>query len=447
MPKLAVSFVSSVILISGEPMTETDIAQPDRSAWLRQLVLLAIVPLIIMVGLLIRSPNFNPPDQSEETELSYPLGGDYLQEYVAGQLMIDPSTRRHVYDADSFQAAQHDPARVGFSWDEQQFFPAVYPPFWYDAVSPLSKLPYQRAAIVWLVLMTAALIAAAWLLNRYALVPAPILMVLCLSTPVIENLNAGQKGSLLLLILSASYILLRQSRNFLSGLVFALIVFKPHLAIVIGLWMLVSRNWRWCAGSISGVAALIIASFVFSPDLMKDYFNVVIGFGNYVQSGGYHLNESFSFWGFWQQLVKNSTLAKVLTVITSVLVLGLSLRRFRPRASETSASFVTDLSFSAMVIVTLLTSPHLYTYDLTMLLLPIGLLTRIALASTGTVTDAHQKDYTQWLPVGLLVLLMFVSGAITGFALSSGFQAGVVLLLTTLIAIMRPWPAEPQCVS
>ena len=439
MPKLVDWIVPTASLITGESMTETDFAQSDRFAWLRTLAVLAIVPVIIMVGLLWRSPNFKSPEQNTETVLSYPLGGDYLQEYVGGGLIQDSTQRTHLYDAEVFQAAQHDAGRVGFSWDDQQFFPAVYPPFWYAAVSPLSNFTYATAARVWLILMTGVLVAALWIMNRFAAVPVLVLMVMCLSSPVIESLNAGQKGTLLLLILSASYVLLHHQRHFLSGLVFALIAFKPHLAIAIGLWMLVSKNWRWCAGAFSGVLVLMITCFVISPELTNEYVNVVSGFGNYVQSGGYNLHESFSLWSFWQQLVKNSVLAKVLTAITSLLVLGISLWTLRRPASQKHAPFEIDRSFAAMVVVTMITSPHLYTYDLTMLLLPIGLLTRIAVASKETASEAAEINYTQWQPTGLLMLLMFASGAITNFALSSGFQAGVVLLVTAWIMIMRPW--------
>lgn len=423
-------------------MTESDFAQSNRSAWLRQLAVLAIVPAIIMVGLLWRSPNFNSPDQSSDAVLSYPLGGDYLQEYVGGGLILDPSQRDHLYDAEIFDVAQHDATRVGFSWDDQQFFPAVYPPFWYAAVSPLSKLSYLTASRVWLILMTVAMVVACWILNRFAAVPAPLLMAMCLAAPVIQSLNAGQKGTLLLLILATSYVLLKQRRHFLSGSIFALIAFKPHLAIAIGLWMLAAKNWRWCAGAFAGLSSLAVASVLIGPDLLSDYLNVVSGFGNFVQSGGYNLHESFSLWSFWQQLVNNSLIAKLLTIVTSLIVVAVSLWMFRQRDNEQSKPIDVDRAFAAMVIVTIITSPHLYTYDLTVLLLPIGLLARIALDTRG-----QERDYAAWIPVGLLVILMFANGALTSFAASSGIQFGVLLLLATWVAIMRPVFEGPARVS
>lgn len=435
-------------------MAEADPPISTQSSWSSALAVLAILPVIVMAGLLVRSPNFRSIDQEVKQPLTYPLGGDFLQEYIGGRLILNEANSGQLYDAETFKQVQHDPDVVGFSWDPQQFFPAVYPPYWYAAVSPLSKLSYSTATRVWLVLMTAALIAALWLLNRYAKIPAPILMLMCLSVPIIQSLNGGQKGTLLLLILTISYVLLKQQRDLLSGLVFALIAFKPHLAIAIGLWMLASRNWRWCAGAILGVAVMLGASFMASPDLMNGYVNVVLGFGDYVQSGGYNLHESFSLWSFWQQLAGNPTLAKVLTVLSSMLLLGSSLWFLgkptnQSRTGGLRSSAQLDRSFAAMVIVTMLTSPHLYTYDLTMLLLPIGLLTKLALQPTSAIEDSAPKrrDYLAWLPVGLLVLVMFASDGVTGLALSSGFQAGVVLLLTAWIVITRPSFVAQRCAS
>lgn len=418
-------------------MADQSNSKTDRSSPLGAMIKIAIVPALIVIGLLIASPNYQKPDLSATQSLGYPLGGDFLQEYVGGQLIQNPSANGgDLYDAQTFESAQHDRTRLGFAWEESQFFPAVYPPFWYAAVSPLSGLPYLIASRVWLFLMAIALIAALWLLARNANVPVPLIVVMCLSPPIIQSLNAGQKGTLLLLILSGSYVLLRKRQYFWSGLVFAMIAFKPHLGVAIGLWMLVNKNWRWVAGTFSGLAVLAVASFLISPDLVKDYMNVVLGFGDYVQSGGYNLNESFSLWSFWQQLVAHPTAAKMLTIVTSLAVLVTSLIWFRNEKREDSAeemsSIKLDQAFSAMVIVTVLTSPHLYTYDLAMLLLPIGLLGRVALNS-----QTDKRDYLVWLPTVLLVLLMFASEAITNFALSSRFQAGVFLLIAAWASIKQ----------
>ncbi len=424
----------------------TDTSDPTPSP-LTALMWLTILPAFIVVGLLCLSPNYRFDDSVNQEKLDYPLGGDFLQEYVGGGLIRDSLQRENLYQADTFQTAQHDDAIVGFKWDEQQFFPAVYPPFWYAVVSPLSDVTYSIASRIWLVLMAMALVAAGWLMNRYAKSPMLILIAMCLSTPVIQSLNAGQKGTLLLLILSGSCVLLRQRRYFLSGLVFASIAFKPHLAVAIGLWMLTSRNWKWCQGAFIGLAALTVASIGIDTGLLKEYLHVVSGFGNYVQSGGYNLSESFSLWSFWQQLIPVSWLSKTLTILSSLIVLGYSLWAFGRRSSDQLSMEEMDWIFAGMVIVTVVISPHLYIYDLTILLLPVALLTRIAVNQRQKPSTDAGSGYIVWLPVGLLVTLMFANGAFTGFAQSFGIQLGVPLLLAAWLMITQRFFAAPARAS
>ncbi len=99
---------------------------------------------------------------------------------------------------------------TGFTWDQSQYFPPVYPPFWYAAVSPLSHLHYDQAVHVWAGLMTACLIIALLLIYRFTDVPVFLLLILCLSTPVIHSISSGQKGTLLLLIFTVSFVLLKK---------------------------------------------------------------------------------------------------------------------------------------------------------------------------------------------------------------------------------------------
>jgi len=131
-------------------------SKTDRTFSFGAMVGIAVVPVLITIGLLFMSPNYQEPNAETEQPLSYPLGGDYLQEHVGGQLILNPTTRNKLYDSETFKSAQHEHRRLGFSWDENQFFLAVYPPFWYSVVSPLTGLPYLVASRVWLCLMTIA---------------------------------------------------------------------------------------------------------------------------------------------------------------------------------------------------------------------------------------------------------------------------------------------------
>ena len=93
MAKLMASIFGPVFSSSGEAMTDAGTSKPDLSSStnapsaLKSLVVVAIVPLIVLAGLFWRSPNHRWSDIQVHQTLGYPMGGDYLQEYVGGFLI------------------------------------------------------------------------------------------------------------------------------------------------------------------------------------------------------------------------------------------------------------------------------------------------------------------------------------------------------------------------
>ena len=215
---------------------------------------------------------------------------------------------------ETFQGLQHIEALVGVQWDESQYFPPVYPPFWYAAVSPLSHLNYALAVHLWALLMTVCLIVSLLLLYKFTETPLPLLLAFCVFTPVIHSISSGQKGTLLLLIFTTSFVLLKVAQPAKSGVVFALSLFKPYLGVSIGLLMLVSGRVRWVAATLLSVGGIAFGTYWAYPQLSRDYLEVCLGFGDYVKSSGYDLHKSYSLWSGWQLLIPHSTTAKVLTV-------------------------------------------------------------------------------------------------------------------------------------
>ena len=395
----------------------------EKPSW--HFAVLIAIPLLLLWGIFSFSPNFD--FSNAQSVNSIPLGGDYLQEYVGGQFINDESIRERLYDLEAFKAQQHRREAIGFAWDQGQYFPAVYPPLWYAAVSPFSRLDYQMAAYLWAALMTVCLIASLLMLYRFTNVPMPLLLIFCFSTPVIHSISSGQKGTLLLLIFTISFLLLKFLQPIRSGIIFSLSVFKPYLGVCIGIWMLISGRWGWAVATLSSVAAMVVLSIIAFPGLSKDYIDVCLGFGDYVQSGGYDLAKSYSLWSGWQMLIPNANAAKILTVVTSLIVwLGsmVWLRRTVQRDPETM-----DVAFAALVLVTAITAPHFYYYDLTMLILPAAII-----ASRASLQKFNRQ---LWLPVILIAAAMFGSKLIEKFGLMTNLSLGPVLLILALMAVLR----------
>jgi hypothetical protein len=328
-----------------------------------------LVPPALAILVLLTSPNY----RQIEGIRPIAFGGDFVQEWVGG--LVARTSPEQIYDLGYVRSVQHDPSQVGFSWPDDQYFPMVYPPFYYQAMSLFSYLNFPVASRVWVIFCGFAVTICGFLLSRYYPRCRKTLGVGMFASvvfvPLLLCLAMGQKSTWILLILSSTFLLLHHHRPFSGGLVFGLIAFKPHLGLVIGLAMLLKGHWKFAIGAVSTVAVLVGVSWVKNPKAWVDYLSVVSSMGDYVQSGGYQLADSHSLWGACQLSFSfvSATMVKVITVVCGIVVLGLLYRILKHRYDLSSTQF--SVQYSAMVLATVMLSPHFYTYDLVILLLPM----------------------------------------------------------------------------
>lgn len=397
-------------------------ADPARGPWLVALA----VPLLLTTVILLRSPNFRLTSGPK----AEPFGGDFIQEWTGGWMLQHGDPARF-YDPAYISRREHDAALVGFEWDHDAYLPMVYPPFWYLLVSPLSALPFKIAATVWTLLMTLALVAALlllrhWLLKAHgAAMPIGILMLslaLPVYPPLLESLGSGQKGTLLLLLFAATFVLLDRKRPFMAGVVFALVAFKPQLTLVVGGAMLLKRQWRFIAGGVTIGTILVGLSFYAGGDLCRQFFDLCSGMGDYVKTHGYDLHKAHCWWGACQLLLNGAPDAVVKACAGAGSLVTIALLASILREPFAYGTGVFARQFAALTIATLLLSPHLFTYDLTLLLLALFLLT----CGPGAV-DARFR----WLPVAMFVM----AGLSADLARSTGVQSSVLLMMALLVLI------------
>jgi hypothetical protein len=334
---------------------------------------------LILAALYAFSPNFrhaSGPDAS-------PFAGDFLQEWVGGW-MVRAGEGGRFYDPAYAQQLEHDERLVGFAWSADEYLPMVYPPFYYLLVSPLSLIGFHAAAWVWAGLMVGALVASVWILDRWAErsqayrtrtpggVRHWVLLAAVLFAPVLESLSSSQKGTVCLLILTATFALWDAKRPLAAGLVFGLLAFKPQLTLVIALAALCKGQWRFVAGGMITGAVLIGLSLCVGLDVCRQYVDFALHAGDYMQSSGYDLFKSHSVWGFGKLLRSEYGVAGTLAAWGAALaVIVLTARALRGKIEPGTPRFVWQ--FSALVIASVLLCPHLFTYDLTVLLLPLAL--------------------------------------------------------------------------
>jgi hypothetical protein len=291
---------------------------------------------------------------------------------------------------------------------------------------PFTFVSYRTAYTLWTVLSFALLITAAWFVETRVQLSAALsrslrirtdfgllLILFATFSPVTTCLLIGQDSMLLLLVYSLVFVLLRRGADFAAGCILACGLFKFQFVVPFAVLLLLLRKWHVLRGftllgtllvllsiSISGLAAFTAyPRFLFQNKMFQQ-----LGDLRYVPNirGFLHL-----FFGDYFGLG-----FPILVGLFSLAILWLAASYWRAEQF--------DFSFSLAVIATLLASYHFYTYDLSLLLLPISVvfarlvqqrrslpLPLIAILGLLFVPPLHL-----WLVVHRLYVLMFIPIAI-----------------------------------
>ena len=349
-------------------------------------VLIASTALLagLLAYILIWSPNFN--DQVP--------GGDYVQFYVAARIVREGGGDR-LYDFPYQVQFQHDPGRMPVPPRHDVHALYIYPPFFVWFCLPFSYLPFKAGAAAWVLLMAGCLVAALHIIvgvtargreaTGFALLAAvPFL-------PTLMSIYSCQNATLSLLILSGTYALLRRGHPMAAGLVFALQAFKPQLALVIGCAMLCKGQWRFVIGAALGGLVLLAASLAVSPTASVRYLSLGPSMSRWIDMPGMPLTGMACWQGFWRLVLGDRPLrdAQMAAAVTSFLTIIPLVRCLRGSLDTVSDRFAWQ--FAALVLGTILISPHLLYYDLTLLLLPM-----VLVACSPPVATPHRMRDALW---------------------------------------------------
>ena len=241
---------------------------------------------------------------------------------------------------------------------------------------PFSYFSYQTAVVVWALVNVCLVFVIGWLLRPYTqsitrLTGVPVPLYLLASYPVVYVLGEGQDSLVFLLLLVLSLRSMDAGLTFLAGMLLALGCFKPHLALLVGLFALVlTRKWRSIAGFAAGGAlATGVSLLMVGPSLFSDYFSML------------SKQEVMTPWGFFPFFMPNlrgfcrwtlrsyfdpgqmRPVVFMASVIVGVVAAWLVVRRRVPRESS--------LLYSVSILTTILISYHLHMQDMAMVMLPV----------------------------------------------------------------------------
>ena len=346
--------------------------------------------------------------------------GDFLQFYTAGHVA-------QLGDADLLYNPEAY-AREGKRLvpETPQTFLPLYPPqlsvlFW-----PASHLSYGQAAIAWSLLSILLYATAGYVVWRQC--PAlreyrGLIAMLAVGSPAFFDLiGHGQTTSISLLLLAAMLVPLCTTRNFLAGLTFGLLVFKPHFGLAGSVVLAINREWRMLLGAATGASLqLAVAWLWYGTDALVGYLEFISRPELSLMMLETDLFKSHSLRTQWTLLLPSQSLALAGYGVTSIAILVRMTGYWRSSAP-------TRLRYSALLITTILVSPHVFAYDLVVLLPAFLLIVDWSLA--------HPSDRHSPL-LRLLLGIAFVSPFLHLVAQFTRIQVSILTLLALLVVVTR----------
>ncbi len=358
-------------------------------------------------------------------------GTDFIEFYAAGRIVITGQADR-LYDLTLQQRIEHE-VTAPEDWPGLHGF--LNPPFFALLFVPLALLPYGWALALWSALGLALVAVSLWLVARAdppwrTRWPAAIPWALSF-LPVFAAVSYGQNSLLSLAILAATYLLLRRGRDAGAGLVLGALLYKPQLVLVLALALLADRRWRALCGLGAAGAVLAAASWAMSVPGVHAYAELSRVFPTMLTSPGFPTWNMHSLYGFFVLLLPDApTLAEGLALVCSLAVLVVARRLQPPYATEELTRW-----YAAALWATALVSPHLFLYDLSLLVLAAAL-----------VWPAR-TDEDVWVGGMAVVWVTLVfSGPLTRVLLAAtgaGVQLSVPVLAVVGHTLLRAAPPHP----
>lgn len=336
-----------------------------------------------------------------------PKGGDFITFYAASIIAREGSPAEcytnRIFDVEK---AVSGTGSYTTTWD--------YPPPFLLVAFPLSMLPYLWSVSLWL-----ALTMLAYVLVVRRLAPYPLTTLAVTAFPgTFQNLLQGQNGFLSATLLGGGFLMLA-SRPFLAGCVLGLLSYKPQVAMLVIIGLLVGKQWKAIAGAAVSAVTLAAVSFVtFGAPTWIAFFKNIPIHSKLLAAGKFPLAKMPTVFGGARVLGATIPVAHALQGIITIAALIAVVWLWRQKVPLL-------LRASGLIVATCLSFPYLFDYDLAIL----------APALAYTAWHAREDGWRKGEKLALL------GGWITPFASSIladsiSVQIGPLLLGALLIMIM-----------
>jgi alpha-1,2-mannosyltransferase len=287
-------------------------------------------------------------------------GTDFLHFYTLGTLAWQ-GRGDLLYDT----RAQAELARKLLPQAPDSLYVPLYGPQVSLFFTPFARLPYGRALAVWLwlnVLILGLCCYAVWRTCPALQAQRWTILILAIAFPGFFHLLLwGQTSGLALLCFTLAYLALRSNLKLLAGVAIGSLIFKPQLGLAAAVVFVCAREWRVIAGVLGAASAQLAAGWMhYGTGAMRNYWRALLHVEDILPLLEPRLYQTHSLRSFWSLLLPWPRVAFVFYVVSALGVLALAVRRWQSGACL-------EIRFAALLLATVLASPHLTVYDLVIL--------------------------------------------------------------------------------
>lgn len=278
-----------------------------------------------------------------------------------------------------------------------------HPPFEALLLSPLAALPYRTAYLTWGFINGLIWLGLPYLVRPYAPVPKDPLgyrLLWLLFAPLGIALYQGQSSLVVLLLYALTFVSLKNNQDFKAGGYLGLGLFKFQFVIPLAAILVLQRKWKFVAGFLSAAALLGVLSLIaVGWQGLGSYIHLLTAIAGNPDKVSYGAAiDMATVDGFVHALLRNTlnqTGSRILTATISVLLILLAASAWHKKEGLDRESDKFDLVFAAAVVISLVTGMHMFTHDLSPLMLAMLLVlahfpgegrTALRLALGGTLT-------------------------------------------------------------
>lgn len=315
-----------------------------------------------------------------------PIANDFVDVYAAGRMALSGQAPS-AYDWPLHKAAEVDAIGHGFAG----YYGWHYPPPFLFVAAALALLPYLGAVFVWL----AGTLAAFALTLRSILHDRAGILVALGFPAAIWNVTAGQNGFLTAALIGGTLAALER-RPALAGVLLGLLTYKPQFGLLFPLALIADRRWLTIAVAAAVATGMAAASWLaFGGESWQAFFHwLPITSHRVLGEGVADFARLQSLYGLVRAHDGSEALAFAVQVFGSIASAVGIIWLWRSRAPF-------DLKAAALAAATLIATPYVYMYDVTVLAVAVGFLLRYALERGLTAAEPYG------LAAGAALILVF----------------------------------------